>query len=122
MTIFLITLVVIILSLMLVGSLLTPWWASSALGGITAAVAAIVSGLGSALVAVVSAGIGMLGAALGVIIALPIALAAVLFGLLPLLIPLAVVAGLVWLIVRAGNASSAAVARPVPVAALPPPA
>ncbi len=128
---FLLILVLVIGGLMLIGSVLTPWWATQATAGIVAGVGGTIGGLISGafglFTGLASAGIAVIGAMFTLLVGVPLALIggllAVILGLIPLLLPLLLLAGLVWLIVRTGNSPSRVLPAPTPVtAALPPPA
>lgn len=90
-----------------------PWILLKTIAGVFSLVGSLIGAVFSVVGGVLSAVAGVLG----VLILLPIALLALLFGaLLPVLLPLALLAGLVWLIARAARAP-----QPAAVPALPAP-
>ncbi|MGQ0800048.1 MAG: hypothetical protein ACT4NL_08065 [Pseudomarimonas sp.] len=128
---FLLILVLIIGGLMLIGSVLTPWWATQATAGLVAgvggAIGGLISGAFGLFTGLASAGIAVIGAIFTVLVGVPLAviggLLAVVLGLVPLVVPVLLLVGLVWLIVRVGNSASRVLpAPPATVATLPPPA
>ena len=121
---FLLILVLVVGGLMLIGSVLTPWWATQALVG---AIGGLISGAFGLFTGLAYAGIAVIGAIFTVLIGVPLAivggLLAVVLGLIPLVLPVVLLVGLVWLIVRAGNSASRVLPASTPVVAtLPPPA
>jgi len=89
------------------------WWPVELVFGLLLAVAATVLGI---LVAVVSVPLALIVAAIATIGALLVAVVMTVLALLPLLLPLVLLAGVVWLVVKVASApaSPAATGLPAP--------
>ena len=91
----------------------TLWWPAELVLGLLVAVLAMVVGIAAMLVGVPLA---LIVAALATVAALLVAVVAAVVALLPILLPLALLAGLVWLVVKLASApaTSATPALPTP--------
>ncbi|MFA5683267.1 MAG: hypothetical protein WCZ65_09790 [Lysobacteraceae bacterium] len=123
--------VAIVLASLIVGSMLSPWWALEATGGILSGIAGMGAGLLSGLAGLwggmIGLAAGLFGALVGIIVAVGAALLAiplalfgvmlsVFFSLLPVMIPLLLVVGFAaWMVhigLRGGRDRPAAIAPP----------